>query len=169
MRICFFCGGFNTNGGIGRVTSIVANGLERLPEYDIFLCSFYEEHSGKYYDVDDTIKKDELFSHFVTMTNAFLKEHAIRKLCKYISDNHIEIIVACGALYFPLAVVAAKKCKIKSICWEHMSPTVTTDYKFQKQARLLGTRFCDCNVVLTKFALTWYRENTKFKLSLIHI
>ena len=38
-----------------------------------------------------------------------------------------------------------------------------TDYKFQKQARLYGTRKCDCNIVLTKAALKWYKENAKYK------
>ena len=163
MNICFLCNGFSTNGGIGRVTSILGDALDRSPEYSVFLCSFYENKTDKYYASFGNVERYELFSEPVTMTKAMLFGGAIRKLRSYLREKKIDVIVACGALYFPIAIQAAKHSGIKTVCWEHISPTVNTDYKFQKQARMYGTRRCDCNVVLTKAALEWYKKNAKYK------
>lgn len=163
MNICFFCGGFNTNGGIGRVTSILADALSRNEDFLIYLCSFYETKTEKYYSFNSTIRKDELFHTPISMTKAMLFQDAIGKLSRYLSLNKIDILVSCGALYFPICVIAAKRIGIKVFCWEHIAPTVVHDYKFQKQARMYGTRRCDCNVVLTKAALKWYETNIKNK------
>ena len=163
MNVCFFCGVFNTNGGIGRVTSILANAMSYNTGFQVYLCSFYETKSEKYYASNRMIKKHELFSAPISMTKALILKGAIRKLYRYLRNNEIDVLVACGALYFPLSVIAAKKAGIKVICWEHIAPTVNTDYRFQKMARLYGTKNCDCNVVLTKSALKWYQENTRYK------
>ena len=161
MNICFFCGGFNTNGGIGRVTSIIAEKL--ATKHNVYLCSLYENKTDSYYDT--TLSKDNycLFESPVSMNKAMLKGHAISQLKEYLKEKNIDVVVACGALYFPLVVIAARLCGIKVMCWEHISPTVTTDYKFQKEARWFGTRFCDCNIVLTKESEKWYAEHYKYK------
>lgn len=163
MKICFFCGGFNTNGGIGRVTSILADALSRNDEFAVFLCSFYEIKTEKYYALNNSIEKKELFHTPISMTKAIVFKDAIGKLSRYLKQNKIDILVSCGALYFPICVIAAKRIGIKVFCWEHIAPTVVHDYKFQKQARMYGTRNCDCNIILTKAALNWYETNVKNK------
>ena len=163
MNICFFCGGFNTNGGIGRVTSILADALSRNEEFSIYLCSFYETKTEKYYVFSNSIEKYDLFHTPISMTKAMVFNDAIGKLSSYLRQNKIDILVSCGALYFPMCVIAAKRIGITVFCWEHIAPTVVHDYKFQKQARMYGTRNCDCNIVLTKAALNWYKDNVKNK------
>mgnify|MGYP005786150929 CR=1 FL=1 len=162
MNVCYFCGGFNTNGGIGRVTSIIAENLAKDQDIKVFLCSFYENKTNSYYMTQNCADSHILFDTPISMTKAIVKDHAIGKLIKYIKANKIEILVACGALYFPLTLLAARMCKIKLICWEHINPTNYYDYKFQKEARMIGTRYCDCNVVLTNEALNWYKKHAKY-------
>lgn len=163
MKICFFCGGFNANGGIGRVTSVIAKQISLLKLHDIFLCSFFENDTSCFYDIDSIGEISVLYEKPITMSKAMLFNNAIGKLVKYIKNKKIEVIVACGALYFPLVLIAARIARIKVVCWEHISPIVNHDYKFQMQARMFGTRYCDCNVVLTKEALNWYRQNAVYK------
>ena len=150
MRICFLCRGFSSNGGIGRVIAILS---EELADYlDVYLLSFYSEEAPSYYDVSPKCKQDYLYSMPVNMTKAIIFEHAIKKLSDYIRNYEIDIIIASGALFYPLAVIAAKKAGIKSICWEHTNPNNKNDYKFQDVARVFGAKRSDLNVVLTKSA-----------------
>ena len=79
MNICFFCGGFATNGGIGRVTAIISGELARNG-YNVYLCSFYEVECDSYYVVDNRCHKEELFPSPITMQRALLKGHVIKKL-----------------------------------------------------------------------------------------
>ena len=163
MKVCFFCSGFNTNGGIGRVTSILADELSDNEDFSIYLCSFYETKTNKYYAFNKEIEKYDLFKTPISMTKAMIFNDAIGKLSRYLRQNKIDVLVSCGALYFPLCVIAAKRTGIRVFCWEHIAPTVNHDYMFQKQARLYGARHCDCNIVLTKAALKWYEGKVRNK------
>lgn len=158
MNICFFCRGFSTNGGIGRVTSIVANELATYPNLHVFLCSYSDEKADSNYYISERCKHEFLFESPVSMTKAILQKNAIGRLCRYIHNNQINVIIACGVMYYSLAVMAARICHIKVICWEHTDPNNKRDYRFQDQNRSFGARHSDCNVVLTKSALEIYQR-----------
>lgn len=155
MRVCFLCRGFVSNGGIGRVISVLSDKL--VDDMEIFLLSFYDEKASSYYAVNPKCKQDTLYSAPISMTKAILLNHAVKKLCFYIQKNKIDVIIACGALFYPMAVMAAHKTGIKSICWEHTNPNNKTDYNFQDFARRFGATRSDANVVLTKNALQVYQ------------
>lgn len=157
-KICFFCGGFAANGGIGRVVSVLSDDLQKNSGYSIFLCSLYERKADAYYPINQECRNTVLFDNPIGMTRAILCEHAIKKLVTYIKSNSIELIVASGALYYPLVVIAARLSRIKCVCWEHISPEIKSDYKFQDKARAFGARHSDSNVVLTKSALRIYEK-----------
>ena len=158
MKVCFVCGGFSANGGIGRVVSLLANELAKDDQYEIFLCSFYETESSIYYEIDSRCHLHELFDNPVSMKHALLLDHAVKKLVSYLIANRIDIVIACGALYYPLAVISTRICHILLVCWEHISPSITGDYWFQGQSRVFGAKRSDCNVVLTKYALKIYNQ-----------
>ncbi len=168
MNICFFCRGFTANGGIGRVTSIVANYLAENEDVNILLCSFSDEKADENYYISPKCAHEFLYDSRITMTKALIKGHAIKKLSQLLTDYKIDIIISCGVIYNPLAIIAARKCRIKVINWEHTNPNNKADYKFQDQSRVIGACFADCNVVLTKAALKEY--NRRFpKRKNIHI
>lgn len=160
MNVCFFCRGFSSNGGIGRVTSILANALVENDEINVFLCSYSDEKAESNYYISEKCNHEFLFPCRVTMTKALLQKHAVKKLSDYLRRNKIDIIIACGVMYYTLAVLAAKKCGIKVIGWEHTDPNNKRDYKFQDQNRAFGAKRTDCNVLLTKAALKTY--NSRF-------
>lgn len=167
MNICFFFTGLSTNGGIGRVTTLLANELVNREDINIFLCTTYENSTGSKYYIDERIKYEFIFERSMSMFKAMLFHGGIYSLIKYIRRNKIDIIVACGALYYPFATVAAKLCGIKVICWEHTDPYCKTDHKFQDQCRVFGARLSDCNVLLTKKALDVYNKRFKRKRNIV--
>ncbi len=151
MNICFFHGGFVQHGGIGRVVSIIANGMARTSNYSVYSLSFFKNGEDNAYEIDPSVKEDFLYARTKTMTKAILTD-GIWKLCHYIQRNSINVLVSCGALYYPMGIICAKLCGIKSICWEHTNPEFTGDYKFQNLGREFGAKHSDANVVITQEA-----------------
>ncbi|MDO4991078.1 MAG: glycosyltransferase family 4 protein [Eubacteriales bacterium] len=158
MNVCFFCRGFTANGGIGRVTSILANYLAESGKINVFLCSFSDERAQETYPINDKCHQEYLYDRRITMTKAFLMGHAVKRLANYIACNDIDIIVSCGVIYNPLTVLAARKCGIKVVCWEHTNPTNKSDYRFQDQSRVFGAKLSDRNILLTHSALEIYQH-----------
>lgn len=157
MKICFLIGGFAGNGGIGRVTSILANGLVKKTDVDIHALIYSKSVAPDLYDLDSKIKKAYLFNELVTMKRAFLK-NIIGKVRKYLKENHIDVIIACGTMFYPVAVMAAKGLKTKSICWEHTGPYVKTDHFLQMESRKYGAKHSDTNVLLTQATQSIYSK-----------
>ena len=148
-NVCFFHAGVSEHGGIGRVVSILTGSLVQSKDIKIYELALYKKHSEDVYQIDDSISRDVLYSSPTSMKKVFITG-GLSKLCYYIKKNKIDVIIACGALFFPLSVFAAKCCKIKCICWEHTSPHISADYSFQRLCRKIGAKFSTCNVVLTK-------------------
>ena len=157
MNICFLFGGFSASGGIGRVTSILSNELQNNG-YQIYLCAFCEHKEPATYPINSECKRFAIYPENRSMAKAIVFENAAGKLCEYIKSNQIDVIIACGALFYPMAAIAAKRCKIKLICWEHISPNIKSDYKFQDEGRCFGAKRSDVNVLLTKSALDIYNK-----------
>lgn len=147
MNVCFLLGGFTGNGGIGRVTSILSNAL--CERYGIYALSFFDNHKENLYTLNPTINQDYLFGAPLNMTRGMLKGGIIR-LRKYLKNNSIDIVIACGALYFPIAVLSCKGLKTKCICWEHSNVQNSKDHSFQLMCRHFGARHADLIVTLTK-------------------
>ena len=164
MKVCFLLGNFTSNGGIGRVTSILVNEMVKRRDMEIYTLAYARSNKPPLYVLDEAVHTDGLFPSSISMRKAFFK-NAVGRLVNYIRRNGIEILVACGSLYFPMAVFAARRAKIKCVCWDHTGPTVTTDHAFQAFSRKIGAKRSDVNAVLTKAAKTYYdmhlRESSK--------
>jgi glycosyltransferase involved in cell wall biosynthesis len=76
-----------------------------------------------------------------------------------LKEQEIDVLIACGALFFPIAVRACKGTHVKCICWEHTDPNTGSDYRFQRLARSYGAKRSSCNVVLTKRAQKFYEAH----------
>lgn len=155
MKICFLHSGFAQHGGIERVVSIVANRMAKESGYSVYSLSFYKIREENAYMIDPRVKEDYLYKKARSMTKAILT-NGILKLCRYIQENQISVIVSCGVLYYPLGVICAKMCGIRSICWEHTNPEFTGDYKFQNFGRKLGARHSYANVLISQEAKQYY-------------
>lgn len=164
MKIGFLLGNLQGNGGIARVVSIIAN--ELCKEHEIHIISFCPAIMPAGYEYDTRIICEQLLNDRVTMTTAILKKHIIGKLKKYIHIKQIDILIGCGELYFPLAILASAG-KIKCYCWEHSDPAGTNDHKHQMFSRKMAVMFGTRIIVLTKAAETFYVESLHCKSSKI--
>lgn len=159
IRICFLLGGFQRNGGIGRATSILVNQLCQDVDFEIHTISYLQEQGPTLYNVLPEVKTHVLNTKSCSMTKSLLHNHAIQKVRTILKKEKIDFLISCGALYYPLGIMACKGLKTKSICWEHTNPSVSSDYRFQSICRSYAARKCSQIVVLTKEAEQYYREH----------
>lgn len=168
MKICFMLGGFKANGGIGRVTSMLANKIsEEDYGIEVFTLSYVKDTRPDLYSISNKVKQLYFLDSMNNMAKAMLKG-GVKKLKKILRDNDIDVLIACGALFFPICVLACKGTRTKVICWEHTNPYHGTDYKFQLQMRKFGIKRSDLNVVLTKETARVYNQEFKVK-NVLHI
>ena len=168
MNICFFHAGFSNIGGIERAVSILLNDLSLDEKYNLFSLEYTKIENRRIYDINESVNCVNLFETRISMTSAIMKKHIVRKVRSFLKERNIDVIIACGVLYFPVAILAARHTKTKVVCWEHTNPYITIDYKFQKISRKFGIKHSDKNVVITARALEFYNKIKKHKNSLIY-
>lgn len=144
MNICFFLASF-TQGGIARTVSLVGNELAKNPDYHITaLC---HSNVGKKDIYQTSFEITYLYDRVTPVTNAMLKDHYIRKVSNYLNEKKIDLLILCGELFAPAAVIAGRK--IRVLFWFHTSPYVGSDYRFQKLGRRIGFSRCDGIIVIS--------------------
>lgn len=163
MKICFVLNGFQENGGIGRATSVLANALSLKENISVYTISYCQTDKPMLYNVSKNIGQFSLFSRSISMTKALLFKRAIKKVKQIIEQNSIDVLVACGALYYPLCILATKGTNAKCYCWEHTNPSTESDYKFQKLCREFAIKHADKIILLTKAAKKYYIEKLRAK------
>lgn len=161
-NICFLLGGFQGNGGIGRVTSILANAISDIPGYTVTTLSYVQkENVPPLYELSEKIHSYYLLKDNVSMTKAFLTKHIVKRTRKVLKEEKIDILIACGALFFPLGILAVKNLPTRCYCWEHTNPETGSDYRFQRICRKLAVKAAERIVVITKSAEKYYCDILK--------
>ena len=168
MNIAFIIGGMEKIGGIGRVTSILTDELVKNPEYNIILISYVNSGSKKHYNTSNKIKQYHLYEKATTMTSSILFKRGINKLKKILRKENVDILIAAGALFYPISYFATRGLKCKCYFWEHTNPKIGSDYKFQKLARKFSIK-ADKTIVLTDTALDFYKNMGIFSSKLVQI
>lgn len=159
IRVCFLLGGFQGNGGIGRVTSVLVNQLCQDSDFEIHTISYFQDQRPLLYEIKPEVHTHVLYTTHCSMTRAMVFRHAIRKVRTILKREEIDFFVVCGALYYPLAIMACKRTKAKCICWEHTNPAISADYKFQNFCRRYAVGKCAHIVVLTRSAEQYYQQH----------
>ena len=160
-KIGFILGNCQGNGGIARVVSIISN--ELCKENDVVIISFCPPIANAGYQYNNKIKMFKLYEHRFSMTTALLRKNAIGKVREILKMCNLDILIACGELYFPLGILSTKGVKTKCFCWEHSDPAGTNDHKFQMISRKYAIRKADKIIVLTKAAERFYIEKLNIK------
>lgn len=169
INIAFILGGAYGEGGIARVVSIVSNHLVQYDDISVSIISFCTKVESDY-KYDPKIKHFGLYSDRVSMVNAIIRKKAVSRLKKILIENNIDKLFACGDIFFPLSIMAARNTSTKCICWEHSDPNGNTDHRFQKLCRFSAVKKADKILVLTKMAQKIYQENYNAKANkIIHI
>lgn len=145
MNICFYLSSF-TQGGIARSVSLVGNELAKKTDYNISaLC---HSNSGKEDIYHTDFEITYLYDRRIPVASAMLKDHYVKKVSAYLKKKAIDILIVCGELFAPAALLAGRK--IPVLFWLHTSPFVDTDYRFQKTGRRLAFRFCSEIITITE-------------------
>ena len=108
IKICFLLGGFQGNGGIGRVTSILVNQLCQDNDLEIHAISYLQDQRPMLYDIKPEVHTHVLYTTACSMTQAMVFHHAIHKVRAILKKEEIDLLIACGALYYPLGIIACK-------------------------------------------------------------
>ena len=106
-RICFFLGGFYQNGGIGRITSMIANDLIKTKDYEVIALCYCDTKQPNIYDLSSEIRQLYFLGTYSNMTKQLILG-GIGRLRRFLVDNNIDVLIACGALFYPISVVACK-------------------------------------------------------------
>ena len=154
-NICFFLGGFYQNGGIGRITSMIANDLTN--EFNVTALCYCNTKQPNIYTLLPAVKQVYYLESYSNMTK-HLVMGGVSRLKRFLVDNEIDVLIACGALFYPISVLACKGINTKCVCWEHSDPEGNSDHRGQSLARKFGIKRSDLNVVLTKRALKVFIE-----------
>lgn len=162
-NICFLLGGFQSNGGIGRSTAIVANALAQKEDIKVTAICYIDKKVDFLYEISPKLTVRYLYEQNISMAKALLKNHAVALLAAELKKANADVVVACGALYYPLALLAARKTGSKCICWEHTNPAVTSDYKFQNYCRKFAVKKADKIINLTLSGDAYYKKELKAK------
>ena len=157
VHICFFLGGFYGNGGIGRVTSVLAGRLAGEADFTVTALSYVRREEKRLYPLSERVREAFFLDRYASMAQLMLTGGE-RRLRRFLKEQDVDVLVACGALFFPISVRAARGTKTKVVCWEHSDPEGNHDHRGQNAARVYGARRADMNVVLTDRALRVYRE-----------
>lgn len=163
-NICFLMGTTNGTGGIGRVVSILSDALYKQNKFNISIVGYSdndEETLNCSYNYNSNINLLSLGQANRSMKDAILP--ATKKLRKLINKKDIDILICCGALYFPLGILSTKFSKTKVICWDHSNYHVNTDHSYAKLSRKIGAMFGDKVITLTKKDKKNYIKNEKIK------
>lgn len=157
-RLGIFLGDIQGNGGISRVTWILANKLNAY--YDLHILSSIQSKDEKYRYADN-IKIEFLFREQKPVHTRFLQ--LTKGIRSFIKRNEIDILICAGEIYYPPCVLAVRGTGTKLVCWEHSNVSVRTEHKFQGGCRWIGAKNADMVVPLTKADARMYREKYRIE------
>lgn len=146
-NICFFIGSIGNSGGTERVTSIIANQLLNIPNYSVCILSLNNGFKP-FFELDEKIKIDELFSGKVSMKKNFLS--CIIKLRQYVKKNKINTFIVVDSISCVFSVPALWALNINHICWEHFNFKVDLGVSMRNLGRKWAAKYCDSIVTLTQ-------------------
>ena len=146
MKICFLLGGFYS-GGIGRVVSILANRMCMNKNNTIFAVTLRPPVKEEIYKLNERVKRKYLVTQRGSVKNVIFQ--ASYELNKYIKKNDIDYIIACGNIFYPIAILG-KSYKAKVLCWEHSNVYNTKDNDGQTVLRWLGAKLSSKVITLTE-------------------
>ena len=156
-KICFFSGNISRNGGTERVSTLIANELNRRGYNIVFLS--YEDGKNSYYKLDDNIKLYTLLER--KYNNYFLRKiMPYIRLFKFIKKEKVDIIIDIDVILSLYTIPVKLVCKIKNISWEHFN-YYSQNVKNRVKARKLASKFSDLIVTLNERDLNNYKNNLK--------
>ena len=95
-NICFYSGDITNSGGTERVAIIIANELNKLPEYNVSFLSLVEKKPETFFEIDNTIERYTVYDKVVRGITHI--GGIILRTRKILKENNIDILIDIDAL-----------------------------------------------------------------------
>ncbi len=154
-------GDLQNNGGIGRVVSLIVEELCKQHEITIITYTQYDQSKALYH-LPDSVKVIGLNQN--SSMKRFMIRGGTKRIREIVRQNKIQVLVACGALFFPVCIISCWGTRTKTICWEHSNANNRSDHNFQMLCRFFGAKKSDAVVTLTKQDYKLYQQKYNPKL-----
>ena len=159
-QIAFLLSVISERGGIGRVTSIISNELNKENNIKVHIISYAKKKSTSY-AWNEQLPYHYLLEEQIPMKMGLPK--ATIRLRKVLTENNIDVLIVCGAIAGPLGVLGTKFSKTKLVYWSHSSFKGSSNKRFRIFNEYFTTSFVDCVISLTKTDQINYRKSTLAK------
>ncbi|PSW51270.1 glycosyltransferase family 4 protein [Photobacterium kishitanii] len=145
-KVCFLIGNISNSGGTERVSSLIANNLNKK-KYQVYIITIFNQ-SGPFFDLNKDIKIYTLYENNVSIYKNFLA--ICFKIRKIIKKNNIDILVNVDSILAMFTIPSLLGLKTRNIIWEHFNFNVDLGVKFRKVIRFAAALLSNDIIVLTK-------------------
>jgi glycosyltransferase involved in cell wall biosynthesis len=144
--ICFLVGNISNSGGTERVSTLIANNLNK-DYYQVYMISVFNV-TGPFFCLNDDIKFYSLYQDKVSIYKNFFG--ICLKIRKIIKENNIEVVINVDSILAMFSIPSLFGVKTKNIIWEHFNFNVDLGVKTRKFIRFASALLSDQIVVLTE-------------------
>lgn len=159
-KVAFLLSIITETGGIGRVTSLISNELNKLGDFEVHIISYVKRNENSY-DWNNKLPYHYLREDQIPMKRGIVK--ASKRLRQLLDDNSIDILISCGQIVGPLGVCGTLFKKTKLIYWSHTSFKGASKKGFRMFNEHLTATFAKCIISLTKTDEVNYKNETRAK------
>ncbi len=161
INVCFFSGDITRSGGTERVSTVIANELQKDQELNISFLSLWENHRAPFYNIDKNIKRDALYKKEATGIHHFFGY--IWRTRRFIKKRKIDILIDIDGILDMYSIPAVKGLKTKVISWEQFNYYQHPYVNYRKRTRRLAAKHADAIVVITREDKGYYEQNLNIK------
>lgn len=161
INVCFFSGDITRSGGTERVSTVIANELQKDEKLNISFLSLWEKCKESFYTIDDNIRREALYKKETTGVHHFFGY--IRRIRNYIKNNNIDILIDIDGILDMYSIPAVFRLKTKVVSWEQFNYYQNPYVNYRKRTRKLAAKYADAIVVITKEDKGYYEKNLKIK------
>lgn len=153
-KICFFCGDISRTGGTERVTSLIANGLVKEPDFEVVILSLFQVQISPSFELYEEIVRSRLFEHPVSLKRHYFS--AVSRLRTFLKQNQVDVLIDVDLILDLISIPAKYRLPVRLISWEHFHYHENLGCRLRDLGRWMARRWSDQIVTLTDADLKNY-------------
>lgn len=161
LKICFFSGDITRSGGTERVSSIIANQLEKGKKMNICFLSLFEKKKNTFFLLNDEIKRYTLYDNEVSGAKHILG--LIFRIHKFVKTNKVDVLIDIDGILDVYSIPALFLTKTKLVSWEQFNYYQNPNVNYRKFTRKWAAKRADAIVVLTDEDKGYYKQNLRIR------
>lgn len=156
-NICFYSGDITNSGGTERVAIIIANELNKLPEYNVSVLSLVEKKQEPFFELDPEIERYTVYDHVVRGITHI--GGIINRTRKIVKEHKIDILIDIDGILEMYTIPTKMFINVKIVSWEHYNFYQHPVVPYRKYTRRMAARWADAIVTLTEEDRGYYQSN----------